>query len=208
MHWNCPESIELSARHMETLQGVVTGNKAKQFFPKGKLKLQAPVLKPFSCHFYCTELLSNTKFSEIMENRRNQTTQVTIYNLTWIMKNSSIHSWKKSSNSLWSTALQWGLVSFIEQLTTKRSNVEINKLKRSIQIIVLLNNKCHLIPVLSGLSVQTERNYSSSNLNFFPLNKRSLCSINDKIHVHLISWLPDTVKSHGMPASPASFKPH
>lgn len=65
--------------------------------------------------------------------------------------------------------------------------MEVNKFKRSIQAIVLLNNKCHLIPVLSDLSVQTERNYSFSNLNFFPLNKRSICLIIDKAYVHLIS---------------------
>lgn len=73
--------------------------------------------------------------------------------------------------------------------------------------IVLLNNKCHLIPVSSDLSVWTERNYSSSKLNFSPLNKGSVCSINDKIDVHLTSWPLDPVKSHGVPANPDSFQP-
>lgn len=52
--------------------------------------------------------------------------------------------------SLCLTALQWGIVSFVEQLTTRKSNEEVNRLKkRSIEIIFLLNNECRFIPVLS-----------------------------------------------------------
>lgn len=81
-------SIKLSARHLETLQG--NGEKEQIKLISLQRELQTPVLKAWtilsSCHLHCIELLTNTKLSKIMENRRKQMWLVTICNIVSVQQ--------------------------------------------------------------------------------------------------------------------------